>query len=207
MIFLLDFADNLMSGLLTSPSALLVSETAAAVTQYIEEGKTLRQELRRKVFEITCSRVKILSDQSGNLDLIECCSSVCSVHDFDIPSHRLFELLQDTRMLGYENVSHRTLAVILPFSGLIFSYCLRKNLDLSSCCEDVFRLVETWSKKIYACSFASEREILRLGSLKAIQISASSFFQYYDSTLEDDSSFRQDIVADSCSRYVVQCHF
>ena len=190
-----------MTSLLASPNELVVSETAAAISHCIEDGKTLNQELRRKIFDATCNRVKFLDNQTENLNVMECCFNAFDAHKSGITLQKISEFLQDSRTLCFEKSSHRQLAVILPYSGLMFGYYFRMNSNLPKYSKDFLKLADAWSEKLYACSCAGEREILRRSSLKAIQISAGSLFQYYEETMVDDVLFRGDVVAVLCSRY------
>ena len=190
-----------MTSLLASPNKLVVSETAAAISHCMENGKTLNEELKKKIFDLACNKVKVLDNRTENLNMMECCFNVFDSHKSDITFQRVSEFLQDSSKLCFEESSHRQLAVILPYSGLMFAYYFRMNSDLSKYGKDFLTLADTWSEKLYTCSFASEREVLRWSSLKAIQISAGSLFQYYEETMEGDALFRGDIVAVLCSRY------
>ena len=202
-IFFLDFADTLMTCLLSSTNELLVSETAAAITHSLENGRTLTNRLRTTISDLTRRRIILSDDRQESLNFMGCLVNVSNgAQNFEIPLQRAMEYLSDFRTLSLEEMSHGQLAVVLPFLGLIFQQCFKRQSDSHHHFNDTLELMSIWSERILAHSFAHEREILRLSSLKAIQISATSLFQYYEDTLVADQSSREDVVAVVCARYV-----
>lgn len=201
-----DFANTLLVSLLTSPNDLLVSEAAVAITQFILDGRLLKQSLRKTIFDSTCSRVKLWDSQTENLALMECYISAFStgnLQTFDVPSQRVSEFFHDFKARCLEDITHRQLAVVLPYTGLMFNYYLRKNLNIVACDKDTLELIFRWSGRVYACSFSGRREVLRRSSLEAIHLSAGIIFHCYEDTSERAESLRRDKIASLCSRLVM----
>ena len=198
-----------MVSLLTSSNDLLVSEAAVAITQFMLDGALLKQSLRKVVFDSTCGRMKLWDSQTANLALMECCIysfSSDNFQNFDVTSQRISEFLHDFKTLCLEDITHRQLAVVLPFAGLMFNCCFRNNSNIVVCDEGTLELVFRWSERVYACSFAGRREVLRRSSLKAIHLSAGTIFHCYEDTTKCVESLRRDKMANICSRYKLLLH-
>ena len=191
----------MITELLSSQNELLVSETALAITQLLELGGTLREMLRLKIYHLTRDRLKVLDDGTDNINCIECCFAVLNgVQEFEIPLQKITEFLNDFQTLLIQGATHRQLAAVLPFIGLVFRSWMEKLTAPSKDHDEVFQIIDKWSELIFKYSSSSEREILRIGSLKALRFTAGSLTKYYVETNDFNQSSREDIVALMCAR-------
>lgn len=193
----------MITGLLSSKHEPLVSETAAEVTSYLNLGSALKDSLRLKIYDHIKDRLSLSENISLNINCIACCVDILSsAEDLGVILETKQDFFQYSKTLFNEGGPHARIAVVLPFIGLILKSYFKSGSLASISSNNVIELLDIWSERVLAYSSANEREILRLSSLKSIQVAASSLFQHYDETNSKTDLFREDLVARLCSRYV-----
>ncbi len=158
---------NLLDDLLSLRYTELEVELLETLQSHLDLGKFLHSELKTRIR--TALVRNLLSDYREHAFTVywNCWCSI-RVKDKTLDDDVVYQLFRTSSNISGSCCSYRVLAASLPFIASLLGPVCEAILD-KSCHEDFMPLLIGWSEKIYASSFANEREILRVSSLNAIQ--------------------------------------
>ena len=202
--FLLGIADSLLAKLLSSSHSLLRDEAFHEISNHLEGGKFLHEELRSRLFHYLFDTVGFSSYKTDDTVLIDCCFNCGKeLQRIVIPEKKVLILLKKYVETVQSNCPSRLLAACIPFMALLAKYFCENIADTGYQRNDLQDPIDVLTEKVLTGSAAEEREILRWSSLKALKVLNKSLFDMYRMSNGPNAALRSDRISRFCSRFVL----